>query len=139
MCPPLMFNNGVAQMGMMSKGETGSDCGLSGLDTGMKVARGDQKSCFDNSVLNVVLAMQHNMGFQQRTQINRHIPPSNHSAAEARRLAAVARFKEKRKHRSFAKKVRYESRKKLAEQRPRVRGQFVKIEASEPIERETSE
>ena len=69
MCPPLMFNNGAAQMGMMSKGESGSDCGLSGLDTGMKVARGDQKSCFDNSVLNVVLAMHHNMGFQQRTQI----------------------------------------------------------------------
>ncbi|CAM0913995.1 unnamed protein product [Alopecurus aequalis] len=43
-----------------------------------------------------------------------------------RRVAAVNRFREKRKERNFGKKVRYQSRKRLAEQRPRVRGQFVR-------------
>jgi len=42
------------------------------------------------------------------------------------RQAAVARYLLKKKMRSFKKKVRYESRKRLAESRPRVRGQFVK-------------
>ncbi|XVF83354.1 hypothetical protein PTKIN_Ptkin16aG0479800 [Pterospermum kingtungense] len=43
----------------------------------------------------------------------------------ARREAALDKFRQKRKKRCFEKKVRYQSRKKLAEQRPRVRGQFV--------------
>ncbi|KAJ7530831.1 hypothetical protein O6H91_03G124400 [Diphasiastrum complanatum] len=43
-----------------------------------------------------------------------------------RREAALNKFREKRKERCFEKKVRYQSRKKLAEQRPRVRGQFVR-------------
>ncbi|CAN0922757.1 Two-component response regulator-like APRR5 [Linum grandiflorum] len=42
------------------------------------------------------------------------------------REAALNKFCLKRKERCFAKKVRYESRKKLAEQRPRVKGQFVR-------------
>ncbi|CAM6023767.1 unnamed protein product [Sphagnum balticum] len=42
------------------------------------------------------------------------------------REAALNKFRQKRKERCFAKKVRYQSRKKLAEQRPRVRGQFVR-------------
>lgn len=137
MCPPAMLSNGVGEVGITPKGEGAPYGPLYGLESGTKAPRGNQKSLVDSSVLNVVLAMQHNMGLQQRTQIDRHVPASSHSAAEARRLAAVARFREKRKHRSFVKKVRYESRKKLAEQRPRVRGQFVKIEVSEPVERES--
>nr|ACL78518.1 pseudo-response receiver [Hordeum vulgare subsp. vulgare] len=43
-----------------------------------------------------------------------------------RRVAAVNKFREKRKERNFGKKVRYQSRKRLAEQRPRVRWQFVR-------------
>ncbi|XWS75085.1 hypothetical protein CRYUN_Cryun01aG0054600 [Craigia yunnanensis] len=43
----------------------------------------------------------------------------------AQREAALNKFRQKRKERCFEKKVRYQSRKKLAEQRPRVRGQFV--------------
>ncbi|KAH9703400.1 Two-component response regulator-like PRR37 [Citrus sinensis] len=43
----------------------------------------------------------------------------------AQREAALNKFRQKRKQRCFEKKVRYQSRKKLAEQRPRVRGQFV--------------
>ncbi|KAL5569204.1 hypothetical protein UlMin_025779 [Ulmus minor] len=41
------------------------------------------------------------------------------------REAALKRFRQKRQERCFEKKVRYQSRKKLAEQRPRIRGQFV--------------
>ncbi|KAK8550961.1 hypothetical protein V6N13_119462 [Hibiscus sabdariffa] len=52
------------------------------------------------------------------------------SAAEedrvAQRLAALTKFRQKRKERCFEKKVRYHSRKKLAEERPRVKGQFVR-------------
>lgn len=44
------------------------------------------------------------------------------------RAAAVDRFRQKRKERNFQKKVRYQSRKRLAEARPRIRGQFVKKE-----------
>ena len=47
-----------------------------------------------------------------------------------RRAKAIARFLKKRKERKFEKKVRYESRQKLAESRPRVRGQFVKLDKS---------
>ena len=48
----------------------------------------------------------------------------------ANRKAAIVKFREKRKARSFEKKVRYESRRRLAEARPRVRGQFVRADAA---------
>ena len=44
----------------------------------------------------------------------------------ANRKAALEKLREKKKLRNFKKKVRYESRRRLAESRPRVRGQFVK-------------
>ncbi|XWS74224.1 hypothetical protein CRYUN_Cryun02cG0197500 [Craigia yunnanensis] len=44
----------------------------------------------------------------------------------AQRVAALTKFRQKRKERCFEKRVRYQKRKKLAEQRPRVRGQFVR-------------
>ncbi|PIA54366.1 hypothetical protein AQUCO_00900717v1 [Aquilegia coerulea] len=43
----------------------------------------------------------------------------------SRREAALTKFRLKRKDRCFEKKVRYHNRKKLAEQRPRLKGQFV--------------
>lgn len=43
-----------------------------------------------------------------------------------RREAALLKFKQKRKERCFDKKIRYVNRKKLAERRPHVRGQFVR-------------
>ncbi|KAJ8632460.1 hypothetical protein MRB53_025796 [Persea americana] len=44
----------------------------------------------------------------------------------SRREAALTKFRLKRKDRCYEKKVRYQSRKKLAEERPRVKGQFVR-------------
>lgn len=43
-----------------------------------------------------------------------------------RREAALSKFRQKRKERCFDKKIRYVNRKRLAERRPRVRGQFVR-------------
>lgn len=43
-----------------------------------------------------------------------------------RREAALIKFRQKRKERCYDKKIRYVNRKKLAERRPRVRGQFVR-------------
>ncbi|GAU33602.1 hypothetical protein TSUD_359820 [Trifolium subterraneum] len=51
---------------------------------------------------------------------------SSDSQRSSQREAALTRFRLKRKERCFGKKVRYESRKKLAEQRLRVNGQFVR-------------
>jgi CheY-like chemotaxis protein len=48
-------------------------------------------------------------------------------ACAERRAEAIARFLKKRKARNFEKKVRYASRTRLAEARPRVRGQFVRL------------
>ncbi|XP_010519568.1 PREDICTED: two-component response regulator-like APRR5 isoform X2 [Tarenaya hassleriana] len=52
--------------------------------------------------------------------------PNGKSQRSLQREAALSKFRMKRKDRCFEKKVRYESRKKLAEQRPRVKGQFVR-------------
>ncbi|KAK7317073.1 hypothetical protein RJT34_00998 [Clitoria ternatea] len=49
------------------------------------------------------------------------------------REAALNKFRMKRKERCYEKKVRYESRKKLAEQRPRVKGQFVRQVHPDPL------
>ncbi|KAE8689756.1 Two-component response regulator-like APRR7 [Hibiscus syriacus] len=43
----------------------------------------------------------------------------------AHREATLTKFRQKRKERCFQKRVRYQSRKRLAEQRPRINGQFV--------------
>lgn len=49
------------------------------------------------------------------------------------RRAALERFRKKKANRSYAKKVRYQARKKLAEQRPRYKGQFIKMETQVPV------
>ncbi|KAJ8774681.1 hypothetical protein K2173_017127 [Erythroxylum novogranatense] len=53
------------------------------------------------------------------------------------REAALTKFRLKRKERCYEKKVRYESRKKLAEQRPRIKGQFVRQPQIDPPLTET--
>uniref|UniRef100_A0A3Q7HTY0 CCT domain-containing protein n=2 Tax=Solanum lycopersicum TaxID=4081 RepID=A0A3Q7HTY0_SOLLC len=42
------------------------------------------------------------------------------------RETALMKFRQKRKERCFDKKIRYINRKQVAEQRPRLRGQFVR-------------
>jgi len=56
---------------------------------------------------------------------------SGDADARARRATALKKFKEKRANRCFTKKIRYTSRKQLAEARPRNRGQFVRIVKSD--------
>ncbi|KAJ4877539.1 pseudo-response regulator 5 [Raphanus sativus] len=58
--------------------------------------------------------------------IDYHHQQSLGKTQQSVREAALNKFRMKRKDRCFDKKVRYESRKKLAEQRPRVKGQFVR-------------
>ncbi|GMJ13625.1 pseudo-response regulator 5 [Hibiscus trionum] len=62
--------------------------------------------------------------------------PSGNSCRSIQREAALMKFRLKRKDRCYEKKVRYESRKKLAEQRPRVKGQFVRQVQADPTHTE---
>ncbi|KAE8719674.1 Two-component response regulator-like APRR3 [Hibiscus syriacus] len=62
--------------------------------------------------------------------------PSVNSCRSIQREAALMKFRLKRKDRCYEKKVRYESRKKLAEQRPRVKGQFVRQVQANPTHTE---
>ncbi|CAK7348622.1 unnamed protein product [Dovyalis caffra] len=56
------------------------------------------------------------------------------SHRSGQREAALTKFRLKRKDRCYEKKVRYQSRKRLAEQRPRVKGQFVRqVQNDSPI------
>lgn len=55
---------------------------------------------------------------------------------QERRAQALHKYKQKRKNLNFTKKIRYESRKQLAQARPRVKGQFVRLQ---PGEEETSD
>ncbi|OEL19975.1 Two-component response regulator-like PRR95 [Dichanthelium oligosanthes] len=57
-------------------------------------------------------------------------PNTEGSRHLSQREAALNKFRLKRKDRCFEKKVRYQSRKLLAEQRPRVKGQFVRQDHS---------
>ena len=49
---------------------------------------------------------------------------------------AIEKFRAKRKLRKYNKCVRYESRRRLAEARPRVRGMFVKAEVAKAFAEE---
>ncbi|KAA8540095.1 hypothetical protein F0562_026787 [Nyssa sinensis] len=59
------------------------------------------------------------------------------SLRSIQREAALTKFRLKRKDRCYEKKIRYESRKKLATQRPRVKGQFVRQVDADPPRVET--
>uniref|UniRef100_A0A1D1XZ17 Two-component response regulator-like PRR1 n=1 Tax=Anthurium amnicola TaxID=1678845 RepID=A0A1D1XZ17_9ARAE len=73
------------------------------------------------------------LGMQPEQVPSRHLcqsvpssyTPEVKSGRIERREAALIKFRQKRKDRCFDKKIRYVNRKRLAERRPRVRGQFV--------------
>lgn len=52
------------------------------------------------------------------------------AAKTERRQEALRKFKVKKQFRSFEKKILYDSRKQLAEQRPRVQGKFMRVDKS---------
>lgn len=67
-------------------------------------------------------------GANDQSQVTREL----NRQRSLQREAALNKFRLKRKERCYEKKVRYESRKKLAEQRPRVKGQFVRQVPPDP-------
>lgn len=54
------------------------------------------------------------------------VDPSSRSIALAERREKVQRFREKKKNRQFKKLIRYASRKRYAEVRPRIKGRFAR-------------
>ncbi|KAJ4877462.1 Two-component response regulator-like APRR1 [Raphanus sativus] len=74
-------------------------------------------------------SLQHNQMSQngQMSMVHYH-PSSNEVRVNKldRREEALLKFRRKRNQRCFDKKIRYVNRKKLAERRPRVKGQFVR-------------
>ncbi|RDX94314.1 Two-component response regulator-like PRR95 [Mucuna pruriens] len=64
---------------------------------------------------------------------NEDLTNNGNTHRSIQREAALNKFRLKRKERCYEKKVRYESRKKLAEQRPRVKGQFVRQVHPDPL------
>ncbi|KAF2316063.1 hypothetical protein GH714_040858 [Hevea brasiliensis] len=70
---------------------------------------------------------QKNMHELQSNAPSAMLPQYNHlPQCSPHKRAALLKFRQKRKERCFDKKIRYVNRKKLAERRPRVRGQFVR-------------
>jgi hypothetical protein len=91
-------------------------------------------------VSNLNIVQQHSGGFRGSGMLtlqdlssmggNGGKTTSGNEAATERRQEAIRKFREKKKARTFKKKVRYESRKRLAEARPRIKGQFVRPEVA---------
>ncbi|CAM8988693.1 unnamed protein product [Rhodiola kirilowii] len=89
---------------------------LCGTLTRLNSSGGGGSACGSNGSGNQATESKADGVSTQEENINRSL----------QREAALNKFRQKRKDRCFEKKVRYESRKKLAEQRPRVKGQFVR-------------
>ena len=74
--------------------------------------------CYQRGQMSGNSSLQHTFGSQSSAETKNN--------KVDRREAALIKFRQKRKDRCFDKKIRYVNRKKLAERRPRVRGQFVR-------------
>ncbi len=80
---------------------------------------------------------------QVRATLRMHALPLTHCTCQIMHLRhpvhsclvgvqALHKYKQKRKNLNFTKKIRYESRKQLAQARPRVKGQFVRMTPGGP-------
>ncbi|CAJ1976040.1 unnamed protein product [Sphenostylis stenocarpa] len=91
-------------------------CKIGGNATSAKVAKDNHDSFIDGG----------HLGYDGLLGTDSH--------RTTQREAALTKFRLKRKDRCYEKKVRYQSRKRLAEQRPRVKGQFVRqVHSDHPV------
>ncbi|TKY64158.1 Two-component response regulator PRR95 [Spatholobus suberectus] len=89
-------------------------------------AYGSMDSGNDGNATSAVVAKNNPEGFSDSGCHNYDEFRVTDCHRSSQREAALTKFRLKRKERCFEKKVRYQSRKRLAEQRPRVKGQFVR-------------
>ncbi|KAK9122881.1 hypothetical protein Sjap_012483 [Stephania japonica] len=78
---------------------------------------------YENANVAAITAVTFEIGTGERSQMG---SGKDADSDRSRREAALNKFRLKRKERCFEKKVRYHNRKRLAEQRPRLKGQFVR-------------
>ncbi|KAK3034430.1 hypothetical protein RJ639_034667 [Escallonia herrerae] len=114
------LNGSASGSNNRSNGENGSS-GQNGSSTAV-IAEGTNMASV-NGVAGICGRPEDGSGSGSRSGVDQN--------RSAQREAALNKFRQKRKDRCFEKKVRYHSRKKLAEQRPRVRGQFVRQAVNE--------
>lgn len=107
------MNGSVSGSNHGSNGQNGSS---TGLNTGLTNKESDNRTAGNNGIGGMSGRISGNAVDEDRV---------------AQREAALSKFRQKRKERCFEKRVRYHSRKRLAEQRPRVKGQFVRQIKSE--------
>jgi hypothetical protein len=101
-------------------GHNNDNKGCNGMAAGSNGKIGNDENSVSGSGFGAVNIGCVNQGLDEMSGAN---DLDNHFAI---REAALHKFRQKRKERCFEKKVRYQSRKRLAEQRPRVQGQFVR-------------
>ncbi|CAK9858522.1 unnamed protein product [Sphagnum jensenii] len=101
-------------------GHNNDNKGRNGMAAGSNGKIGNDENSGSGSGFGAVNIGYVNRGLDEMSGAN---GLDNHFAI---REAALHKFRQKRKERCFEKKVRYQSRKRLAEQRPRVQGQFVR-------------
>ncbi|WVZ65669.1 hypothetical protein U9M48_014992 [Paspalum notatum var. saurae] len=101
--------------------------GESGSSTVLDTARNTLSSSGCDSTSNRITALTESSNTCRGVP---ETPSTDGSRHLSQREVALNKFRLKRKDRCFEKKVRYQSRKLLAEQRPRVKGQFVRQDHS---------
>ncbi|ONM56742.1 Two-component response regulator-like APRR9 [Zea mays] len=101
--------------------------GESGISTVLDSTRNTLSSSGCDSISNQITAPTESSNVYKDVP---ETPSAEGSRHLSQREAALNKFRLKRKDRCFEKKVRYQSRKLLAEQRPRVKGQFVRQDHS---------
>ncbi|KFK37444.1 pseudo-response regulator 9 [Arabis alpina] len=136
----------INQENIGSSSVSGQNQVLQSPVTNPKQLLGPQESLFPEGSNLLKASKELEVGSQSTCNTNEGITGQSSSSTEkpkeeesinekqqrwSQREAALMKFRLKRKDRCFDKKVRYQSRKKLAEQRPRVKGQFVRAANSD--------